>query len=168
MLVNLSDPSCERPSVHIGKIYADTKEDHKGNLVHLADKLVAEGELVFWHEDYEVSAKRALKIGEIHAKTAPANVWNQIESFHRAVALYAAAIQTRKRKYRNAANKIRRRIVGLAKHGSTTLQYYGTFLTAEKFALENKRDHEHEATLCGCGNRQDAETASRRNASKLL
>lgn len=124
MLINLSDPSCENPSVHIGKIYTDTKEDHKGNLVHLADKLVAEGELVFWHQEYEISAKRALKVGETHAKIAPANYWNQIESFHRAVALYAAAIQTKKRKYRTAADKIRRRIESLAKHGNTTLQYY--------------------------------------------
>eukprot|EP00526_Cylindrotheca_closterium_P006456 CAMPEP_0113642166 /NCGR_PEP_ID=MMETSP0017_2-20120614/22151_1 /TAXON_ID=2856 /ORGANISM="Cylindrotheca closterium" /LENGTH=586 /DNA_ID=CAMNT_0000553575 /DNA_START=640 /DNA_END=2397 /DNA_ORIENTATION=+ /assembly_acc=CAM_ASM_000147 len=110
MVLNLSDPSCEKPSVHIGEIYTDTKEDHKGNLVHLADKLVAEGELVFWHEDYEVSAKRALKVGETHAKIGPAIYVNQIESFHRAVALYAAAIKTKKGKYKRAANKIRKRL----------------------------------------------------------
>jgi len=135
MFINLNDPSCEKPSVHIGEIYTDTKEDHRGNLVHLADKLVAEGELVFWHEDYEVSAKRALMIGETHAKIAPANFWNQIESFHRGVALYAAAIKTKKGKYKRAGNKIRKKLATLTQYDNTTIQYYYMFLTAEHLAL---------------------------------
>jgi len=135
MVLNLNDPSCEKPSVHIGEIYTDTKEDHRGNLVHLADKLVAEGELVFWHEDYEVSAKRALMIGETHAKIAPANFWNQIESFHRGVALYAAAIKTKKGKYKRAGNKIRKKLATLTQYDNTTIQYYYMFLTAEHLAL---------------------------------
>jgi len=138
MLLNINDPLCENPSVHIGKIYSDTKEDHKGNLVHLADKLVAEGELVFWHEDYEVSAQRALKVGETHAKMSPCNFSNQIESFHRAVSLYAAAIKTKKRKYRRAANKIKKRMATMAEYGNTTIQYYHMFLTAEKLSLERR------------------------------
>ena len=67
MLINLSDPSCENPSVHIGKIYTDTKEDHKGNLVHLADKLVAEGELVFFVK----SAPNVLSRLERHTQRSP-------------------------------------------------------------------------------------------------
>lgn len=138
MLLNISDPSCEQPSIHIGKIYKDTKEDHKGNLVHLGDKLVEEGELCFWHEDYEISARRALKVGETHAKIAPSNFLNQIESFHRAVALYAAAIKTKKRKYRTAANKIRKKLATFVEYGNTTIQYYHLFLTAEKLSLEKR------------------------------
>lgn len=138
MLLNISDPSCEKPSVHLGKIYTYTKEDHKDNLVHLGDKLVAEGELVFWHEDYEVSADRALNVGESHAKLAPANYWYQIESFHRAVALYAAAIKTKRRKYKSAANAIRKRIGKWARYGNTSIQYYSLFLMAEHFAMKKK------------------------------
>lgn len=138
MILNLSDPSCENPTVHLGKIYSDRREDHKGNLVHLADKLVAEGELVFWHEDYEVSAQRALKVGETHAKIGPAIFLNQIESFHRAAALYAAAIKTKKRKYRSAANKIRKRLGKLVQYGNTTVHYYHMFLTAEQLSLEKR------------------------------
>jgi len=140
MLQNLNDPSCEKPSVHIGEIYTDTKEDHKGNLVHLADKMVAEGELLFWHEDYEVSAKRALQVGETHAKIAPANYWNQLESFHRAVALYASAIKTRNGKYKRVANKIRKRLTALARYENTTIQYYCLFLSAEHLALKKKHN----------------------------
>ncbi|CAJ1957586.1 unnamed protein product [Cylindrotheca closterium] len=139
MLLNLNDPSCENPSVHIGKIYTDTKEEHKGNLVHLADKVIAEGELVFWNEeDYEVTAKRALKVGETHAKIGPAIYLNQIESFHRAVALYAAAIKTKKGKYKRAANKIRKRMATLAQYENNTIQYYSVFLTAEHLASNKK------------------------------
>ncbi|CAJ1954192.1 unnamed protein product [Cylindrotheca closterium] len=138
MLLNLSDPLCENPSVHVGKIYSDTKEDHRGNPVHLADKVIAEGELVFWNEDYEVSAKRALTVGEAHAKTNPGVYLNQIESFHRAVALYAAAIKTKKGKYKRAANKIRKRMASLARYDNTTIQYYDLFLTAEHLASGKK------------------------------
>ncbi|CAJ1957584.1 unnamed protein product [Cylindrotheca closterium] len=138
MLVNLSDPSCENPNVHIGKIYTDTKEDHKGNLLHLGETIVVEGELAFWHEEYEVSANRALKVGETHAKTSPAIYLNQIESFHRAVALYAAAIKTKRGKYKRAANKIRKRIATLAQYENTTIQYYNLFLSAEYLTLQKK------------------------------
>ncbi|CAJ1957582.1 unnamed protein product [Cylindrotheca closterium] len=138
MILNLNDPLCEKPSVHIGEIYADTKEDHDGNFVHLADKLLAEGELIFWHEEYEVSAKRALQVGESHAKLAPAIYLNQIESFHRAVALYAAAIKTKRGKYKRAANKIRKRIATLAQYENTTIQYYNLFLSAEYLTLQKK------------------------------
>lgn len=138
MFVNLNDPSCKNPSVLSGDIYSYTDKDHKGNLVHLADKIVTEGELVFWNEDYEISAMRALKVGESHAKLAPANFLNQIESFHRAVALYAAAIRTKKRMYKSAANKIRKRIADLAQYGNTTLQYYNLLLTAEHLSLKRK------------------------------
>ncbi|CAJ1957596.1 unnamed protein product [Cylindrotheca closterium] len=137
MLVNLIDPSCENPNVHIGKIYTNT-EDHKGNLLHLGETIVVEGELAFWHEEYEVSANRALKVGETHAKTSPAIYLNQIESFHRAVALYAAAIKTKKGKYKRAANKIRKRMATLAKYENTTIQYYFMFLTAEHLTLQKK------------------------------
>ncbi|CAJ1952929.1 unnamed protein product [Cylindrotheca closterium] len=138
MLLNLSDPSCENPSVHSGKIYIDTNEDHKDNLVHLSDKTFAEGELSFWLEDYEICAKRALKVGETYAKAGPAIYLNQIESFHRAVALYAAAIKTKNGKYKRAANKIRKRMAMLAQYENTTIQYYFTFLTAEHLASNKK------------------------------
>jgi tetratricopeptide (TPR) repeat protein len=113
-------------------------DDHKKNLVHLSDKIVADGELVFWHEDYEVSAKHALKVGETYVKVAPGAYFGSIESFHRAVALYAAASMTKQRKYWSAGNKIRKRISALAKHGNTTLQYYSIFLMAEHLALKKK------------------------------
>jgi len=138
MLLNLSDPSCINPSKNVGEIYSDTMDDHKNNLVHLSDKIVADGELVFWHEDYEVSAKHALKVGETYAKVAPAGYMNSIEMFHRAVALYVAASKTKKWTYRIAGNKIRKRISALAKYGNTTLQYYSIFLMAEHLALMKK------------------------------
>ena len=115
-----------------------TKDDHNGNLVHLADKMFAEGELIFWHKDYEVSAKRALRIGESFTKQFPANYGQQIESFHRAVALYAAALQTKQRKYKGAASKIRKRIATWAKYGNTTTEYFNVFLLAMHLALEKK------------------------------
>ncbi|KAL3927070.1 MAG: hypothetical protein SGBAC_013231, partial [Bacillariaceae sp.] len=139
MLLNLNDPSCENPSVHFGKIYTDTKEDHKGNLVILGENTFAEGELVFWNADYEDCAKRALRVGETFAKLNPGVYLHQVESFHRAVALYAAAIETKKRKYRRAGNTIRKRLATLTQYDNTTVQYYHIFLTAEYLALEKKQ-----------------------------
>ena len=138
MLLNLSDPSCVNPSKNVGEIYSDTMDEHKKNLVHLGEKILVDGELVFWHEDYEVSAKHALKVGETFAKSAPGIYCGSVELFHRAVALYAAASKTKKRKYWSAANKIRKRISALAKHGNTTLQYYSIFLMAEHLALKKR------------------------------
>ena len=139
MLLNLSDPSCKNPSVLFGEIYMYSEDDIKGNLVHLGDKILAEGILIFWHKDYEVSAKRALKIGEMYAKLAPAHYAQYLESFYRAVALYAAALQTKQRKYKGAANKIRKRIAMWAQYGNTTIQYCSILLSAMHLTLEKKR-----------------------------
>ena len=155
MVANLHDPSTyKNPSVLFGKIYTERNEDHEWTPVQFSDKIVAEGEIVFWHEDYEVSAKRALEIGEIYAKLAPVNSWNLIESFHRGVALYDVALRTKQRKYKRAANGIRKRMESWAKYGNTTIQYFSLLLTAEQLALEKKHDEaklKYEEALEGVG-----------------
>jgi len=96
MLLNLNDPSCENLNVHIGERYVyQVPRTIIGGISSVWPRRFLQRELVFCHEDYEISAKRALKVGGAHAKGAPANFIYQTESFHRAVALYAAALRTK-------------------------------------------------------------------------
>ena len=54
--------------------------------------------------------------------------------------LYAAARQTKKRKYKVEAKRLLKKIEKWAKGGNANVQYYFLFLTAEQLALDKKYD----------------------------
>jgi len=139
MLINLTDPSCSNPSALEGNIYSAEKDN--GDFAGLLSaKTLFLGELLLVNDDYEVTAKRAIEIGNKYAKLVPGYFMIMPETFHRAVALYAAALLTKKRKYIGHARKLKKTIYKWAKAGNPNVQYYHMFLTAEQLALDKKYD----------------------------
>jgi len=140
MLINLTDPSCSNPSALEGNIYSAEKDN--GDFAGLLSaKTLFLGELLLVNnDDYEVTAMRAIEIGNKYAKLVPGYFMIMPETFHRAVALYAAALLTKKRKYIGHARKLKKTIYKWAKAGNPNVQYYHMFLTAEQLALDKKYD----------------------------
>merc|ERR1711935_1151237 len=92
---NLSAASYCNPSELKGDLFS-AENDTETNPVHLSFVHFATGELLLFNADYEVAAKRALEVGEIYDKELlPNSVMNLIETFHRAVPVYAAARHTK-------------------------------------------------------------------------
>mmetsp|Transcript_25452 Transcript_25452/g.62614 ORF Transcript_25452/g.62614 Transcript_25452/m.62614 type:complete len:87 (-) Transcript_25452:410-670(-) len=50
---------------------------------------LAAGELLLFNNDFETTANRALELGNRYAKLNPSYFTNPLETFHRAVAVYA-------------------------------------------------------------------------------
>ncbi|CAJ1953895.1 unnamed protein product [Cylindrotheca closterium] len=140
MLSNLSDPSCPDPSKLEGEIFSKVHDDEKEAKVHLAISHFAEGELLLFQGDYVAAADRAINLGEVHTELVPGIYTIMIETFHRAVVLYAAALKTKKKKYRVHAKKVRKKVSGWAKAGNPNVEYFDLFLTAEQLALDKKLD----------------------------
>mmetsp|Transcript_10374 Transcript_10374/g.25048 ORF Transcript_10374/g.25048 Transcript_10374/m.25048 type:complete len:253 (-) Transcript_10374:34-792(-) len=139
MMKNLHDPSSSNPAELEGDIFSASKDEETNN-VHLANVSFAQGELALFNADYETAAQRALKVGDAFSKLMPAFLLNMVDFFHRAVPLYAAARQTKKRKYRVEAKRLLKKIGKWAKCGNANVQYYFLFLTAEQLTLDKKND----------------------------
>mmetsp|Transcript_12635 Transcript_12635/g.30174 ORF Transcript_12635/g.30174 Transcript_12635/m.30174 type:complete len:269 (-) Transcript_12635:105-911(-) len=122
-----------------GDIFSDA-QDKETNPMHLSFVHLARGELSFFHADYEVTAKRALEVGERYSKLIPAYLPGMIELFHRGVALFAAARRTKKRKYRVEARRLAKKIEKWVSIGNPNVTYYHLFLTAEQMALDKMYD----------------------------
>eukprot|EP00980_Cylindrotheca_fusiformis_P012096 scaffold2923_cov121-Cylindrotheca_fusiformis.AAC.6 len=90
--------------------------------------------------DIEAAAKRAIKDGDKFAKLAAGFFQNMLETFHRAVALFAMARCTRKRKYRSQADKLASRIAGWVRSGNPNIRHYQASMKAEQAALSKKYD----------------------------
>jgi hypothetical protein len=97
MLHNLHHSSCSTPAELEGDIFS-AKNTAETDIVHVPFVLFAKGELSLFYADYETTAKRALEVGDKFAKLMPTDAVIMIETFHRPVALHAAALQTKKRK----------------------------------------------------------------------
>ncbi|CAJ1903221.1 unnamed protein product [Cylindrotheca closterium] len=134
MMKNLNDCSSSKLE---GDIYTAEKGSET-NPAHLSFVHFAEGELLLFNADYEAAAKRALEVGESYDKLLPNSVLNTVESFHRAVPVYAAARITKTRKYRREARRLLKKIAKWAQAGNPNVQYYCMFLTAEQLALDGK------------------------------
>eukprot|EP00980_Cylindrotheca_fusiformis_P003217 scaffold732_cov114-Cylindrotheca_fusiformis.AAC.5 len=98
-----------------------------------------QGELLVFY-DIEAAAKRAIKDGDKYAKLSPSIFHVMFETFHRAIALFAMARRTRKRKYRSTANKLAKRIEGWVRSGNPNVSHYHAALLAEQAALNKKYD----------------------------
>eukprot|EP00980_Cylindrotheca_fusiformis_P012097 scaffold2923_cov121-Cylindrotheca_fusiformis.AAC.7 len=104
------------------------------SMIHLC-----EGELLVFY-DIEAAARRAIKDGDKLEKMSPGNFVIMFETFHRAIALFAMARRTKKRKYRTHANKLTRRIEGWMQSGNPNVVHYHKALMAEQAALNKKYD----------------------------
>eukprot|EP00980_Cylindrotheca_fusiformis_P016430 scaffold4897_cov129-Cylindrotheca_fusiformis.AAC.7 len=105
--------------------------------VHVATMHMLLGELLVFY-DIEAAAKRAIKHGDKFAKLAPGMFHNMYETFHRAIALFAMARRTRKRKYKAHAKKLATRIAGWARSGNPNVSHYHMAMMAEQAALDKK------------------------------
>eukprot|EP00980_Cylindrotheca_fusiformis_P021303 scaffold8208_cov142-Cylindrotheca_fusiformis.AAC.2 len=139
MMVNLTSSTSRAELSELeGDIFSSKSFDGQGVVLEATVHMV-QGELLVF-TDFEMAAKRALEGGNKLEKLAPASFHIMIETFHRAVALYASARRTKKRKYRVHANKLAKRIEKWMKSGNPNVKYYYLLLSAEKAALNKKFD----------------------------
>lgn len=107
--------------------------------VALAFVHLMQGELLLFF-DIDKAADRALEFEDKFSRDAPAMFLGIMETFHRAVALYAMARKTRKRRYKQQAKILRRRIEKWLDDGNPNVKHYEIFLNAEQAALDNRVD----------------------------
>eukprot|EP00980_Cylindrotheca_fusiformis_P027450 scaffold20461_cov117-Cylindrotheca_fusiformis.AAC.13 len=96
-----------------------------------------QGELLVYY-DFEAAAKTALHDGDKFSKLSPGSFQNMRGTFNRAIALFAMAQRTRKRVYRNLANKLASQIKGWVRGGNPNVRHYHLALMAEQAALSKK------------------------------
>eukprot|EP00980_Cylindrotheca_fusiformis_P027509 scaffold20794_cov117-Cylindrotheca_fusiformis.AAC.1 len=138
MMRNLTSSSSSNLHELEGEIFSSKSFDGR-SAVHEATVHLVQGELLIF-TDFEMAAERAIESGDKFEKLVPAIFPAMIETFHRAVALYASARRTKKRYCRVHANKLAKRIEKWMKSGNPNVKYYHLFLSAEKAALNKKFD----------------------------
>jgi len=140
MAVNLHDSSCREPQLLKGEIFSNGK-DTGTNTIHIATVHLCQSDLLLFYGEYCSAADMALERGDLYQEALPANCVIIFEAFHRALVLYAAALQTNKKKYKKEAKKIRRmlskRVVAIA---NPDFDYFKTMLDAEQFAVDKKHE----------------------------
>jgi hypothetical protein len=163
MILNLTTPASKDAGKLEGDIFSSDKFTGK-SAVHVGTIHLVQGEQLIFI-DFEAAANRAIKGGDKFEKLAPGIFFVMIETFHRAVALYAMARRTKKRKYKVQANKITKTIEKWVKSGNPNVKHYHLLLSAEQAALsknytraeENykkaivlaaRTGHMHHAALC--------------------
>jgi predicted ATPase len=163
MILNLTTPASKDAGKLEGDIFSSQKFTGK-SAVHKVTIHLVQGELLIF-TDFEAAANRAIQGGDKFSKLAPGIFLGMIETFHRAVALYAMARKTKKRKYKVQANKITKTIEKWVKCGNPNVRHYHLLLSAERAALSKKYDaaevnykeaivlaartgHMHHAALC--------------------
>eukprot|EP00980_Cylindrotheca_fusiformis_P025746 scaffold14558_cov137-Cylindrotheca_fusiformis.AAC.11 len=120
-----------------GEIFS--AESFSGDAVHMGALHGWQGELLVYY-DLEAAAKRAIDYGDKFPKVARGMFLEMFETFHRAIALFAMARRTSKRKYRTHANKLARRIEGWVRDGNPNVRHYHLAIMAEQAALSKKYD----------------------------
>jgi len=98
----------------------------------------AELELFLFYGEYKLAAKVALDRGD--ADHFFSGHMTFFENFHRCLALYGMARQTKHRKYCRPANMLRKRIHQWAEAGNPNIKHYDCLLQAEQAALDGKYD----------------------------
>ncbi|CAJ1932229.1 unnamed protein product [Cylindrotheca closterium] len=136
-ILNLADPSSAHMEKLEGKIL-DRSIHRSEEAAYLACIHIVEGDLLLFFSDFEVAAKRAVEKGELLEKLNPAMCIIMSETFHRAVALYAAARRTKQKRFKNGANKLRKRIIEWEKKGNPNCMHFVPLLDAEFAALNSK------------------------------
>eukprot|EP00980_Cylindrotheca_fusiformis_P024223 scaffold11662_cov117-Cylindrotheca_fusiformis.AAC.2 len=102
-------------------------------------------ELLVFFGDFESAAEAALSRGNMFAETFPGLITSMMESFHRGLALYVMARKTKKRKYKKAANKVRKMIRTWIQRGNPNVKHHYMLLSAEHAALT--KDFEQATSL---------------------
>ncbi|CAJ1941241.1 unnamed protein product [Cylindrotheca closterium] len=139
-MANLHDSSCREPWKLEGEIFHENDDIEKDN-IHAGTVLLAQGELLLFHGDCRTAADMALENGDAYQKLVPANFANMFEAFHRALASYAMALRTRKKKYKKEAKRVRRMLTKwVLAIENPEFNYFKTVLDAEQFAVEKKHD----------------------------
>jgi hypothetical protein len=163
MILNLTTPASKDAGNLEGDIFSSEKFTGK-SAVHVGTVHLVQGELLIF-TDFEAAANRAIKGGDKFEKLAPGIFLGMIETFHRAVALYAMARRTKKRKFKVQANKITKTIEKWVKSGNPNVRHYHLLLSAERAALSKnytraeedykkaivlaaRTGHMHHAALC--------------------
>lgn len=100
-IINLMERSSETASLK-GTIFDCETFEARTPLVRGFLELMKSDLLVFFG-DFQSAAQLALKRGDRFGQAAPGHLLFMSETFHRGVALYAMARQTKKRKYRKPA-----------------------------------------------------------------
>lgn len=104
-----------------------------------------QSDLYLFFGQYKLAAESALERGEEFAEVIGSGLL-MIETFHRAVALFAMAHKTRESKYLKPANRLLKRIAKWAQVNPNVKHYYH-FLKAEQFVI--KRNYKDAKTQYG-------------------
>eukprot|EP00980_Cylindrotheca_fusiformis_P016426 scaffold4897_cov129-Cylindrotheca_fusiformis.AAC.3 len=137
MLLNLvTSPALEDSHKLEGDIFS--AESFTGTeLVHIATVHLCQAELLVFY-DIEAAATRAIEEGDKFERLSPGVFHIMFETFHRAMALFAMARRTKKRKYKSHAYNLAKRIEGWARSGNPNVGHYHMALLAEQAALNKK------------------------------
>jgi hypothetical protein len=163
MIWNLTTPASKDAGKLEGDIFSSGTFTRK-SARHVGTIHLIQGELLIF-TDFEAAANRAVKGGDKYEKLVPGMFFVMLETFNRAVALYAMARRTKKRKYKVQANRIKKTIEKWVKSGNPNVKHYHLLLSAEQAALsknytwaeENykkaivlaaRTGHMHHAALC--------------------
>ena len=139
MILNLSDPS----SIHTTRLEGmilDHSKHNSDNAMFVGSIHLVEGDLLLFFSDFEGASQRAIDKGDLYSKLCPSLCLNMCETFHRAIALFDAAQRTKQRKYRAAAIKLRKRIVGWERSGNPNRMHMLLLLDAEFAVLHGQAD----------------------------
>ena len=140
MFINLSDTSISQSTVLEGEMMIPTIRNHEDAIFYPPSYHVGLLFLRLIFSQYEAAAELALENGDLYPKALPGAATIIFETFYRAAALYAAARQTKKKKFKKAGNKLRKRFVGWKRAGNPNVDYFLLFLDAESAALDSKQE----------------------------
>jgi len=138
MIINLTDSSIAQNTTLEGEVL--TLAHINGRDTTPTASYVAQVFLYLIFSDYEAAAELAIEKGDYYQKIRPGIIVILGETFNRAIALYAAARQTRSKKFKKAASKLRKRIVGWQKAGNPNVKHFVLCLDAESAALNKKHE----------------------------
>ena len=133
VMLNLTGKSKETTRLK-GEIF-DSESFTTTETMHTSLLNLAKLELFIYFGDYEKASKLALDCGGSFEKAFPGFFMTMMETFHRGIAFYAMARRTRKKKYKNHANSIRKIVRKWVLKGNPNVRHYHLLLEAEHTAL---------------------------------
>lgn len=96
--------------------------------------------LYLYFGEYEKGAQLAIERDDAYATGIQGHVWIMIETFTRAMLLYAMARKSKKRMYKKQAKKVHKTIKSWVRKGNPNVQHYDLLLNAESAVLAAKLD----------------------------
>jgi len=117
-----------------------SKRKHKSTKLTASIMHLVEGELLWFHGDYEATAERTIEYGDLYPPNNPCFCSVMTETFYRAVAVHAMALETNGNRYKWCAKKLQKVIFKWAKAGNPNVVYFDLLLKAENATLEKYED----------------------------